>query len=63
MTDPQLRQAVWPRAAGYTQTEAAHKASLTEKAAERRLHRYRKNYTTTHLPALQAQITGEQDLP
>jgi DNA-directed RNA polymerase specialized sigma24 family protein len=41
ITDPQLRQVVWRRAVGYTQAEAAHEAGLTEKAAERRLHRHR----------------------
>jgi DNA-directed RNA polymerase specialized sigma24 family protein len=61
MTDPQLRQVVLLRAVGYTQSEAAHEAGLTEKAAERRLHRYRKKYATTRLPALPDQITGELD--
>jgi hypothetical protein len=32
---------VWLRATGYTQAEAAHEEGLTEKAAERRLHRHR----------------------
>lgn len=41
MTDPQLRRVVWLRSLGYKQAEAAHEAGLTEKAAERRLHRHR----------------------
>jgi DNA-directed RNA polymerase specialized sigma24 family protein len=52
---------VWLRAKGYTQAEAAHEAGLTEKAAERRLHRYREKYATTRLPALPVRVTGEQD--
>lgn len=61
ITDQRLREVLWLRATGYTQAEAAHEAGLTEKAAERRLHRYRKKYPTRGLPALPAQITGEQD--
>lgn len=61
ITDPQLREVLWWRATGYTQAEAAHEVGLTEKAAERRLHRHRKKYPTRGLPALPAQITGEQD--
>jgi DNA-directed RNA polymerase specialized sigma24 family protein len=61
MADLQLRQVVWLRAKGYTQAEAAHEAGLTEKAAERRLHRYREKYATTRLPALPVRVTGEQD--
>ncbi len=61
ITDQKLRQVLWLRATGYTQAEAAHEAGLTAKAAERRLHRYRQKYATISLPALPAQITGEQD--
>ncbi|MGH4018646.1 MAG: RNA polymerase sigma factor [Pseudonocardiaceae bacterium] len=41
LPDPQLREVLWLRAIGYGQAEAANKAGLTEKAAERRLHRHR----------------------
>jgi DNA-directed RNA polymerase specialized sigma24 family protein len=61
ITDPQLRQMVWLRATGYTQAEAAQEVGLTDKAAERRLHYHRKKYGMTRLPALPAQMTGEQD--
>jgi DNA-directed RNA polymerase specialized sigma24 family protein len=61
MADLQLRQVVLLRAKGYTQAEAAHEVGLTEKAAERRLHRYREKYATKRLPVLPTQITGEQD--
>lgn len=50
IADPQLRQVVWLRAVGYTQAEAAHEAGLAEKAAERRLHRYR-NKLRTDMPS------------
>jgi DNA-directed RNA polymerase specialized sigma24 family protein len=45
MQDLKLRLMVGLRAIGYTQREAAGRAGLTEKAAERRLARYRRKLT------------------
>ncbi|MEU5876042.1 hypothetical protein [Spirillospora sp. NPDC047279] len=42
--DPGLRHVVGLRALGYTQKEAAAEVELTEKAAERRLARYRRKH-------------------
>ncbi|MEU6790811.1 hypothetical protein ABZ907_03865 [Nonomuraea wenchangensis] len=52
--DPQIRQIVWDRSRGYTQAEAATRNGLTEKAAEGRLGRIRKNLGNEN-PAPQAQ--------
>lgn len=41
--DPELREVLWLRALGYPQAEAAEKVGITEKAAEGRLGRHRKN--------------------
>ncbi|MCG5220608.1 hypothetical protein [Streptosporangium sp. KLBMP 9127] len=52
--DPQMRQVVWDRGQGYTQAEAATRNGLTEKAAEGRSRRIRKNLCKEN-PAPQAQ--------
>jgi len=50
MTDPKLRHIVGLRAIGYTQREAAARAGLTEKAAERRLARHRRKLSNDAVP-------------
>jgi DNA-directed RNA polymerase specialized sigma24 family protein len=56
MNDMQLRLIVGLRAIGYTQREAADRAGLTEKAAERRLARHRRKLGTEDVPPGHASI-------
>ncbi|MCF6470730.1 sigma-70 family RNA polymerase sigma factor [Nonomuraea sp. MG754425] len=53
--DPQLREVLWFRSQGYNQAEAAERCGLSEKAAEGRLGRARKNLGKEN-PAPKAQV-------
>ena len=59
IADPQLRQVLWLRTVGYKRAEAAHKAGLTEKAANGRLDRYRKKLHNDMPPVSGVQMMGE----
>ena len=56
MNDLKLRLMVGLRAIGYTQREAADRAGLTEKAAERRLARHRRKLSNDDVPPDHASI-------